>query len=47
MRKDNTVRKSVRTKKEANGELTLGIDAGDQSLLRLGRTGRGCTISIS
>jgi transposase len=31
MRKDNTVRKSVRTKKETNGKLTVGIDLGDRS----------------
>ena len=31
MRKDNTVRKSVRTQKETNGKLTVGIDLGDRS----------------
>jgi transposase len=31
MRKDNTVRKSARTKKETNGKLTVGIDLGDRS----------------
>jgi len=31
MKKNNTVGKSVRTKKEANGKLTVGIDLGDRS----------------